>query len=246
MSKGFSGLFNATTGCKNNSQLSINTANIDANLPLVTPKYPLNSYGNFGEKGKNVRVIKSSNPIATSQDFYSKIISGAKLEILANGKGTKATFPDGTIVVHRINTSTPNSPAVSINIKSNNSKIKSQKFTLSRKELQMIDTTFSKQEISLLHNIINHSIQAITSTEPDAWNYIYGNVCLKLDNIILELNNEEETIPFYDGQEDIALFKLKQLSPAETFYPLVINSLSSLLGLTKKLKNYYCRRWNHY
>ena len=100
----------------------------------------------------------------------------------------------------------------------------------------MIDTTFSKQEISLLHNIINHSIQAITSTEPDAWNYIYGNVCLKFDNIILELNNEEETISFYDGQEDIALFKLKQLSPAEIFYPLVINSPVITTRLNQKVE----------
>lgn len=100
----------------------------------------------------------------------------------------------------------------------------------------MIDTTFSEQEISLLHNIINHSIQAITSTEPDAWNYIYGNVCLGFDNIILELNNEEENIPFYDGQEDIALFKLKQLSPAETFYPLVINSPIVTTKLNQKVE----------
>lgn len=92
MSKGFSGLFSGTRGSKTNSQLAINTATIDANLPLLIPKYPLNSYGNFGEKGKNVRVIKSANPIATSQDFYSKIIPGAKLEILANGKAQKQLF----------------------------------------------------------------------------------------------------------------------------------------------------------
>lgn len=133
MSKGYSGLFNGTKGAHHNSQTAINTATIDDNLPLVTPKYPLNSYGNFGEKGKNVRVIKSTNPTATSQDFYNKIIPGAKLEILANGKGTKATFPDGTVVVHRITTSTPDSPAVSINIKSNNSKIKSQKIHFIKK-----------------------------------------------------------------------------------------------------------------
>lgn len=100
----------------------------------------------------------------------------------------------------------------------------------------MIDTTFSEQEISLLQNIINHYILAITSTEPDPWNYIYGNVCLRFDNIILELNNEEENIPFYDEREDIALFKLKRLSPTEIFYPLVINSPVITTELNQKVE----------
>ena len=98
----------------------------DRNAEYVKEKYGLNENGYFAEKGKNCRVYKSDDPIRDSIDFYQKFGRGGETKNLSNGKGTITTLDDGTIIVHRIITSTEGSPAVSINIKSPCS-IKTQK-----------------------------------------------------------------------------------------------------------------------
>lgn len=120
------GLFSGTKGEQNGKQTEMNLHFIEENLPLITEKFPITDTGYFGHKGKNSRVIESSDPVSTSQDFYSRIGANAEMEVLANGKGTRTVFPDGTTVTHRIITSTPGSPAVDINIKSDGP-IKTQK-----------------------------------------------------------------------------------------------------------------------
>ncbi len=92
--------------------------------------------GFFGKEGKaksnkkkNYRQINSKDPIKTAREFYEKIAKGGTEEPLSNGKGVKTELKDKTIIVYREITSTPNSPAVEINIKRStiNAKIKSQK-----------------------------------------------------------------------------------------------------------------------
>lgn len=133
MSKGDSGLFSNTVGSKSGKQLEIDTRTLNDNLPAVEKEYFLSKSGHFGEKGKNVRVIKSRNPVSTSQDFYSKIGEGGSITALPNGKGTMTTLSDGTRIVHRLITSTKGSPAVEITINSP-SKVKNQKIHFIREE----------------------------------------------------------------------------------------------------------------
>ena len=82
----------------------------------VAKKYNLNKNGFFGTKGKNARVFKSNDPIKSSADFYKRISKGGKHSVLPNGKGVQTVFDDGSRVVYRVKTSTPNSPAVDISI----------------------------------------------------------------------------------------------------------------------------------
>lgn len=89
---------------------------IENNVRETSKKYKINEQGYFGDKGKNVRVIKTTTPIKTSLDFYQKLSQNGKTTALPNGKGTKSTLKDGTIIVHRTITSTKNSPAVEITI----------------------------------------------------------------------------------------------------------------------------------
>ena len=65
----------------------------------------------------------------TARDFYEKIAKGGLEESLSNGKGVSTRMKDGTVIVYREITSTPNSPAVEINIRKIkvNTKIKNQK-----------------------------------------------------------------------------------------------------------------------
>ena len=141
MGTGFHGGFGATTGAglpkypKDNDALiqtpreekkHFKNRTIDDNADNMKKDYPLSPSGYFGEKGKNARIIKTSTPEATSTDFYNKLGEGGKTEPLANGHGTRTTLPDGSIIVHRLITSTPGSPAVDIKV-IGNSKVKSQK-----------------------------------------------------------------------------------------------------------------------
>ena len=86
------------------------------NAKSVAKKYNLNKNGFFGEQGKNARIFKSSDPLKSSADFYKKISKGGLEGPLPNGKGVQTTFGDGSRVVYRVKTSTPDSPAVDISI----------------------------------------------------------------------------------------------------------------------------------
>lgn len=103
------------------------------NVEKVSKKYPLNPSGYFGEKGKNHRVIVSDNPIETSVDFYKTISCGGKESQLSNGKGVQTVFEDGTRIVYRVITSTPDSPAVDITVNIE-SPVKKQKIHFIRKD----------------------------------------------------------------------------------------------------------------
>ena len=86
------------------------------NAESVAKEYHLGLDGFFGEKGKNVRIFKSDDPVKTSSDFYKKIGNGGSERILPNGKGVQTTFPDNSSVVYRVVTKTPNSPAIEITV----------------------------------------------------------------------------------------------------------------------------------
>lgn len=88
----------------------------------------------------------------------------------------------------------------------------------------MIDTSFSNTEYHLLRKTLHHKLESIISSSPDEWNRIYGNLCLKLDDFSLEINNEENSIPFYDTYEDIALFKIREITSTQPFVPIEIST----------------------
>lgn len=99
---------------------------VEQNAESMKETYPLTPSGYFGEKGKNVRIIKSPDPITTARDFYSRIRAGGDVSPLPNGKGTMTKLSDGTLIVYREVTSTPGSPAVEITV-SGSKTIKNQK-----------------------------------------------------------------------------------------------------------------------
>ena len=99
---------------------------IDENARLVQEKYGLDENGMFCQTTKRAQVYKSKTPVEDSIDFYEKLGTGGKKEELPNGHGTRTILSDKTVITHRIITSTPDSPAVDININST-AFIKSQK-----------------------------------------------------------------------------------------------------------------------
>ena len=106
---------NATDAAKT-AKAAKKIVSVADNAQSVAKEYNLGIDGFFGEKGKNVRILKSDDPIKTSADFYKRIGNGGKQSVLPNGKGVQTIFDDGSRVVYRIKTSTPDSPAVDISI----------------------------------------------------------------------------------------------------------------------------------
>ena len=126
MSKDNSGLFEGTIGALDGSQIKLNTSLIDDNYNAIVAKYPINEFGQFGEKGKNSRIIYSKNPVNESAKFFDILSKGANIEMVKDNKVTLAYFSDGTVVSYRVVTKTKDSPAVQITIKGQ-SKFHSQK-----------------------------------------------------------------------------------------------------------------------
>lgn len=89
---------------------------IDENAKYVKDKYGLDENGMFCQSTKRAQIYKSKNPIEDSIDFYEKLGTGGRKDNLPNGHGTRIFLDDGSVITHRIITSTPDSPAVDIKI----------------------------------------------------------------------------------------------------------------------------------
>lgn len=123
--KSNSGLFTKTKGAIKNlleklmqqkKKKKKSESSIDENAEKMKNDYPYNEHGKFGIKGKNCRIIKSNSPVETSIDFYKRISEGGVMKKLKKGNGTMTILGDGSVITHRIITSTKGSPAVDINI----------------------------------------------------------------------------------------------------------------------------------
>ena len=89
---------------------------IDENAKYVKDKYGLDENGMFCQSTKRAQIYKSKNPREDSIDFYEKLGTGGRKDTLPNGHGTRTFLDDGSVITHRIITSTPDSPAVDIKI----------------------------------------------------------------------------------------------------------------------------------
>lgn len=93
-------------------------AALRAGLDRLQPRYRPSDAGYFGERGtgKKVRIIASSDPLRTAEDFWKRL-KGQLTEIQTkNRKGFQIKFPDGSTAVFRRITTTFNSPAITLDI----------------------------------------------------------------------------------------------------------------------------------
>ena len=130
MGAGYHGGFGNTNGEKahqNNTSTSNNKSThsfirfytIQDNAIAMSHTYPMTN-GFFGVKGKNHRVIFSEDQYKTAADFYSRITRGGVEKALPNNKGKITYLKDGTKIVYRQKTSTPDSPAIEITVSAPN------------------------------------------------------------------------------------------------------------------------------
>jgi len=142
MGAGYKGGFGHTNGerkhqnnvasSNNKAKNPVDFGSIQNNARAMSHIYPMTN-GYFGQKGKNHRVIYSKNQYETASDFYSRITRGGVEKSLPNNKGKINYLEDGTKVVYRKKTSTPNSPAVEITVYYPNS-VRGQKIHFLKEE----------------------------------------------------------------------------------------------------------------
>ena len=90
---------------------------IEENAEHAAEKFPMTDHGNFGEHGKKkgVRRIAPSNPEKDSKELYERLGRGAEdADIPGHDGWVRRWLADGTCIVHRPETSTPQSPSVEI------------------------------------------------------------------------------------------------------------------------------------
>lgn len=108
---------------------------ISQNITKMKERFPLTSGGVFGEKGKNVRVIRSDDPLKTSEEFAGMLTEGMKKKPLVGKQGWRVDADDGTVIIWRPKSKTPDSPAVDIGTRNvKNPVIKDQKIHFLEKE----------------------------------------------------------------------------------------------------------------
>lgn len=90
------------------------------NVHAMSDFYPLREgfFGKRSKRGNVARLIASTDPLRTAHDFYNRITQGLKSTPLPNGKGERATTPDGyTISIREVSSSPDHSPAIDIHIR---------------------------------------------------------------------------------------------------------------------------------
>ena len=91
------------------------------------------STGYFGDKHPGskpkIREIVSSSPVKDARELFRQITEGGEKAAIPKLNGQAMRLPDGALVVLRITTSSPGSPAVEINVRRTvrGSKVKDQK-----------------------------------------------------------------------------------------------------------------------
>ena len=113
-------------------------ATIDKNAHRMRKKYPLNKDGYFGNKGKSnqpkIRQIDCDDQYVVAKDFFESISFGGEVEPLDDIYVSRKVLDNITSVILRERTSTPDSPAVDINVGNKASKVKSQKIHFERRK----------------------------------------------------------------------------------------------------------------
>ena len=102
-------------------------SSVARNLKALKAMYPVSDSGYFGKaspKG-NVRLIKSENPQADAQKFFSVLAKDGTLAGAKKANVTVVKFKDGTVVTYRVKSHSDGSPAISITLSSMQNGVKS-------------------------------------------------------------------------------------------------------------------------
>ena len=91
------------------------------NLPDVLKRYPVNSQGYFGVKGRSrndsVRNIVCDDPLSVARDLFHRLGRGGVVTPMSNGKGISARLGDEAVISFREVSSSDGSPVVEINLR---------------------------------------------------------------------------------------------------------------------------------
>ena len=86
----------------------------------------------------------------------------------------------------------------------------------------MIDTRFSPKEEKIFESLIGARLHAIKSTQKDTWGRIYGNAVLITSAGEYEIRNELESVPYFEGVEDISVLHIAEIGGNNAYHPMIL------------------------
>lgn len=89
----------------------------------------------------------------------------------------------------------------------------------------MIEAKFSQDMISILANCKNTKLISYESEVSNEAGGVYGNMRLNFEGFSVEIKNEEQTMPIFDEQEDIACLSCSKVDPSLSFEPMVVTDV---------------------
>lgn len=186
-------------------------------------------------------MIVSDNPIETSEDFYKTISCGGKESQLSNGKGVQTVFEDGTRIVYRVITSTPDSPAVDITVNIE-SPVKKQKSISSERTNTMVQAKFTSEMIDCLRKLIGESFVSYDGAIMNQT--AYGNLQLNTEHFSVELRNEVHPFSLFSEVEDVSCFSC--IFKERVLYSnRFVRNRGKQYQLMKNNRSLHCQRYCH-
>ena len=89
----------------------------------------------------------------------------------------------------------------------------------------MINQCMNEQEKSLLKSIIGQKLIRFKSEKPDAWNHIFGNISIVVENSEAEIRNELTPIEYFGDTEDVSKFYVNKITSEYPFNLMIVDSV---------------------
>lgn len=89
----------------------------------------------------------------------------------------------------------------------------------------MVEARFSKDMISILSSCKDKKLVSYESEAPSEVGGVYGNMRLNFDGFSLEIVNEEQSMPMFNEQEDVACISCSKVDTSAPFEPMVVTDV---------------------
>ncbi|MBQ6637806.1 MAG: hypothetical protein IJH82_04035 [Lachnospiraceae bacterium] len=86
----------------------------------------------------------------------------------------------------------------------------------------MVEAVLTNEMKVLLSKMKDKKILSYECEKDDGFSRTFGNLRINLDTFSIEITNEEHTLPFFEGEEDVTYFECKEVNPQEVFVPYVV------------------------
>lgn len=92
----------------------------------------------------------------------------------------------------------------------------------------MVDARFTKEMIKNLSNMKGKTFISFECDEGHGFPRAYGNFRINLDDYSIDISNEIKGLPFFDAEEEIAVFSCEKVDSKKPYEPGVIGEIRTV------------------